>query len=301
MPNVLEEIVLQMDERDPLHAKKVRKNIERYDEQYFQTINEFLGKYMGFLNELGKDLGFALDCYDKWLQSFRYEHLRFIESGHYSSSSFDEVYERVYNNPEVMEWYMHGLLLSQALWDQHYVMFSFFLKSVPKYKGTTRSYLEVGAGHGLFLSEAKKVFNPDTEYDVVDISPTSIEIAKKFTGEEGINFILSDIFKYEPNRLYDFITIGEVLEHLEDPLALLKKLRDMLSDDGVLFLTVPANAPTMDHIYLFKNADEIRELINQAGFNIVDEVSTYAEDVSKEKAEKFKVTLEYGAFIKKRT
>ena len=88
-----------------------------------------------------------------------------------------------------------------------------------------------------------------------------------------------------------------MLEHVEKPVALLKKIRSLLKPNGVLFLTTPANAPAIDHIYLFRNAEEIREVIYEGGFNIEKEITKFVEDVSPEMAEKLKITLMYGALL----
>jgi len=86
------------------------------------------------------------------------------------------------------------------------------------------------------------------------------------------------IFDYVPSRRYDFITIGEVLEHLEDPRAMLRRILELLAPDGRVFITTPANAPMIDHIYLFNNAGEIREMLRTCGFAIEVEASMFAED-----------------------
>jgi 2-polyprenyl-3-methyl-5-hydroxy-6-metoxy-1,4-benzoquinol methylase len=124
-------------------------------------------------------------------------------------------------------------------------------------------------------------------------------LSKRFIKNDKVNYILSDIFDFEPenDEKYDFITLGEVLEHVEKPVALLKKIRSLLKPNGVLFLTTPANAPAIDHIYLFRNAEEIREVIYEGGFNIEKEITKFVEDVSPEMAEKLKITLMYGALL----
>jgi len=90
-----------------------------------------------------------------------------------------------------------------------------------------------------------------------------------------------------------------VLEHVEDPLKLLIRLHGLLSNQGHLFITAPTNAPAIDHIYLFRNVGEIRDVIRAAGLEIVDEISLCAEDVSLEKAETLNLTVLYGAFLQK--
>ena len=105
------------------------------------------------------------------------------------------------------------------------------------------------------------------------------------------------MLEFDPEGKFDFISMGEVLEHVEQPLELLLKLKSILNSNGHIFLTTPTNAPAMDHIYLFKNDAEIREMIESAGFRIIEERMVYTENVSKEKIEELKITGMYGAFL----
>ncbi len=299
MTELLQTIISKVKESNPLHAKKLRKNIENADPKFFSHANVFFDKYIKYLDNKNKNLDYGINCYLKLLSDTTYEHLRFLETGEYSSKSFDEVKQRVYHNPEIMEYYMDGLLLTQFLWPYHYKVLRFFIDRLGKYKDHVNNYLEIGGGHGLFVSEAIQNLNDDTKFDMVDISPTSIEMANIFTDSNKVNFYLNDIFKYDTNKKYDFITMGEVLEHVEDPVALLTRLRTLLNDNGIIFITAPTNSPAIDHIYLFRNAQEIREVIGKANLKIIDDIGIYVEDVSIEVAEKLKITLMYGAFLEK--
>ena len=287
--------------RNPIHTKKLKKNLGGLGEAYDRRAEEFLTRYEVMLTKEGKTLDFAIDCYLRMLADFTIETMRFRETGEYGSKSFAEVEARVYSQPDVMEYYMHGLLLSQFLWKHHYEMLGFFSEELAKRKDAIKNYLEIGGGHGLQVTEAIKLIGQDATFTVVDISSTSLELARRLVANPGVNYILCDVFKYQPEKQFDFITIGEVLEHLEDPQALLRHAARLLTDTGTLFITTPANAPAIDHIYLFHNADDIRNLINDSGFTIVSEFVRYAEDVSREVAEKHKVALHYGATLKKKT
>jgi 2-polyprenyl-3-methyl-5-hydroxy-6-metoxy-1,4-benzoquinol methylase len=297
----LQEIIDLIEQKNAIHAKKIRKNLLGVDDLFHEKSDKFLTKYKSLINAQGQDLNYSIDCYLNMVHDMMYEQIRFMESGTYSCSSSEEANERVYSNPDVMEYYMHGLLISQFLFKHHYQMFEFFLEKFQENCSNVKSYLEVGAGHGLFLDEAISMMSDEAKIDVVDISQTSIDLTKLFIDDKKVQYKVSDIFNYEENVLYDFITMGEVLEHVEDPARLLGKLRTLLKNDGRVFITVPANSPVIDHIYLFRNAKEIQELIEKCGFFIVDEHSIYVEDVSKKKAEKFKVTMMYGALLKKRS
>lgn len=270
-----------------------------FDSRYDELADDFFGKYVQILAVEGKTLDYSIDCYLQMIADVNTETLEFLRTGKYTSSTFDEVNCRVYARPETMEYYMHGLLLSQFLWKHHYQMFDYFTTTLPRYAEPVKSYLEVGVGHGFYLSRALEVLGDKATLTAVDISETSIELAKRFINDGRITYNLKNVFDFNNGEKYDFITLGEVLEHVEDPLSLLVKLNTLLSDNGVLFFTTPTNAPAIDHIYLFNNVEEIRDIVKSAGFKIASEMSFLSEDVSVEKAEKYKVAVLYGAFLKK--
>jgi len=300
MEQLINGIYNKIEILSPVHAKKVKKALDGFDDRYYQLANAFLEKYRSFLEREGKTMDYAIDCYLSMIADMNIETVEFARTGKYSSSTFSEVNERVYANPGIMEYYMHGLLMSQFLWKHHYQIFDYYTKALPAYAGSVSSYLEIGAGHGLYLAQALDILGKDTEFTVVDISQSSIDLAKKFTDDERVAFHVKDIFDFPDDVRYDFICMGEVLEHVEEPVKLLAKLHKMLADDGTLFITTPTNAPAIDHIYLFNNIEEIQDMLRKADFEIVSDVFFSSEDVSPERAAKFKIALLYGAFLKKK-
>lgn len=73
---------------------------------------------------------------------------------------------------------------------------------------------------------------------------------------------------------YAAITAFEILEHLLNPLFVLDGCRDVIRDDGVLYLTVPQRNPhewlfgkSPEHFHEFA-ADELRWVVEKAGFRI---------------------------------
>lgn len=295
--NMLEYVVEQISSKNELHSKKIVKNLSRFDDAYYIRANDFLKRYEKLLQNENKTLDYSIDCYLQMISDVTYESIHFIQTGEYTSKSFDEVNQRVYNNPKVMEYYMHGLLLSQFLWSHHYDILLYFNKTISENSSNINYYLEVGGGHGLYISEAVSIIGDKGYYDLVDISTSSIEIAKKMVSNDTVNYILSDVFEFFPEHKYDFITVGEVMEHVEDPVRLLKKISTLLNKNGKLFITTPTNAPAIDHIYLFKNAEEIRTVISDAGFSIESELCIYSEDMPVEKAEKYKISMMYVAVL----
>ncbi len=53
---------------------------------------------------------------------------------------------------------------------------------------------------------------------------------------------------------------------------MLEKLKVLLNDNGKLFLTTVAWAASIDHIYLFRSVEEIRDLLEKY-FNIEEELA----------------------------
>lgn len=292
----LNSIVAKIANENPLHGKKLKENLQLLDDKFFGWAEVFLNKYLRFLEKTGIGLDEAIKFYLNKVNENIYEMVNFFQTGKYRYSSFEEVNARVYANKEVMESYMYGLLLSQVLWKQHYLIFDFYRSNLSNYN-TYKNYLEVGGGHGLFINEATELLDHNIEYDLVDVSEKSLEVAESFIDYKGINYIHSDIFEYESNKKYDFISMGEVLEHVENPEALLNKLKSMLNYEGKIFITTPTNAPDIDHIYLFNNTEEIRVLINNCGFNIEQEIEVPTENISPEKAHKRKICVMYAAFL----
>jgi 2-polyprenyl-3-methyl-5-hydroxy-6-metoxy-1,4-benzoquinol methylase len=299
MQSQLEYIVDRIASQNLLHAKKLRKNLSNQNESFFIRADDFLKRYIKFLENDHKTLDYSINCYLQMLADVNYEAVQFLKTGEYSSKSFKEVNQRVYNNPKVMEYYMHGLLLSQFLWTHHYEILLYFNKIINSHKSLINNYLEVGGGHGLYISEAINIIRDNAQFDLVDISKSSLDISGKLILNNKVAFIHSDIFEYSPKIKYDFISMGEVLEHVENPVKLLMKLHSLLKDTGKLFITTPTNAPAIDHIYLFQNAADIRKVITESEFQIEQELCIFSEDLPPEIAEKNKISMMFAALLSK--
>jgi 2-polyprenyl-3-methyl-5-hydroxy-6-metoxy-1,4-benzoquinol methylase len=93
--------------------------------------------------------------------------------------------------------------------------------------------LDIGCGNGAFLS-FMKALNLDT-YGI-DISSRAIETAKQNGHKVIFGTIEDTVF---PDDFFDIITINNVLEHLHDPVFVLKKINRMLKIGGELIICVP--------------------------------------------------------------
>ena len=231
------------------------------------------------------------------------DQIQFRKTGVYQTKDSAVVQKEVYENTRFMHRYMVGLLLTQMLWGNHYQLFRFFQSYLTDSR--PRRYLEIGAGHGLFLTEAKRRF-PALDAVVCDVSQTSIDFCSKIVNAFGIDpktivFRCEDFFNVDLGKeLFDFISAGEVLEHVNDAPNFLRRLQRFLNPAGRVYLSTCANCPAPDHVYYFRNIDEIRNLIRSSGFTIEQEIFLPAEEIPVERWEKELVTINYAAILRSR-
>jgi 2-polyprenyl-3-methyl-5-hydroxy-6-metoxy-1,4-benzoquinol methylase len=209
----------------------------------------------------------------KWTcDQLRDEEIFFHREGRYRLSTFAEAWDEVYSNHAYMAPYVDGLLLSQILWFNHVGTFEMFLGRVLGGVDAPFDYLEIGPGHGLmvYLAAGSPLVRSLEAWDVsaVSLGETRAALAKLGV-TKPVSLVEVDILKAEaPAQQYDLITISEVLEHLEQPQLALAFLRKALRPGGRIFINVPLNSPSPDHIYLFSTPDELTAMVEAAGFRV---------------------------------
>lgn len=120
------------------------------------------------------------------------------------------------------------------------VMHGFMLKSfLPFFQAG--NLLELGSFQGAFTKRLAPHFEDIT---CVEASDEAIELAKKELSNKKVKFIHSTFETVKLKRKYNNIVLTHVLEHLDDPVAVLKRVnKEWLSDNGRLFIVCPnANA-----------------------------------------------------------
>jgi ubiquinone/menaquinone biosynthesis C-methylase UbiE len=299
-----QELVSLVSARSPLQRKRIELALARQDQVYFVEAERFASRYGGFLRSRGQGLTQAVDAYLELCSTIRRCQVDFLRTGRYPTGSHEEAVERVYSNPQTMAPYMIGLALSQFLWPAHYDLFRFFAKSLHELGPLIASYLEVGPGHGLFLDRALEEIGHPVRVTVVDISSTSLELTRavmaRFRPEaRDIRYIAGNVLQVSLEEQFDFVTMGEVLEHVPDPLVLLRWLRAILSNKGHAFVSTCANCPALDHLYQFNDLEQIRAQFQTSGLVIVRELAVAAEAMSVEEAISRRLTVNYCAILKR--
>jgi 2-polyprenyl-3-methyl-5-hydroxy-6-metoxy-1,4-benzoquinol methylase len=222
------------------------------------------------------------------------EELHFRRNGTYRYSRFDDANREVYANAPLMDKYMSGLLLSQILWSNHLEVFDFYVRDFVAHLDAGGRHLEVGPGHGLFLFQAAQ--GQVKEVVGWDVSRTSLDRTAGCLRELGVvcPVILEERNVFEPLALgdrarFDSIVISEVLEHVERPGDALATLHTCLAPAGRIFVNAPVNSPALDHIYLFKDPEDLVELVREAGFTV--EATRFAPVTGRTEAKARKMRL----------
>ncbi|RYG46671.1 MAG: methyltransferase domain-containing protein [Chitinophagaceae bacterium] len=97
--------------------------------------------------------------------------------------------------------------------------------------------LDVGCGNGII---SRAVGSLGYTVTGIDSSTKTIEAANDANKLPNVNFMVVAAGNFTPERgKYAAIICSEVLEHLHTPGDLLTVLRESLSDDGILIVTVP--------------------------------------------------------------
>ena len=94
--------------------------------------------------------------------------------------------------------------------------------------------LDIGCGPGFFLDQAKR---RGWEVQGVDLSRWSRDHAKEYFNIDVYQGFLAEA-RFE-DRGFDVIVMNDVIEHLEDPKSVLKEIRRILKNDGVIYISTP--------------------------------------------------------------
>ncbi|MBN2410613.1 class I SAM-dependent methyltransferase [candidate division KSB1 bacterium] len=148
----------------------------------------------------------------------------------FRADSKPQNYNTYFENADVIEERTQNMdAEQQSSWNIYHCRIGLLERIVPEGR-----LLEIGCGRGYFLHLAK-----ERGYDVtgIDISSVAAEYAKR---KYNIHVLTGDMERIGPlNTSFDIITLWHVLEHFNDPAAVLEKVNKLLNTDGYLILEVP--------------------------------------------------------------
>lgn len=138
----------------------------------------------------------------------------------------------------------------------------------------TNSFLDIGSGGGSLLEAAKRA---GWQAEGVEVSRTAVEHVRGLGFEvhwgelEGASY---------PSGHFDVVTASEVIEHVADPVSMLKEVTRILRPGGLLWATTPhgrgvgarvmglewENVIPPNHLQLFSSLG-VKTLLRRAGFH----------------------------------
>ena len=134
--------------------------------------------------------------------------------------------------------------------------------------------LEVGCGHGLLLDEARR---RGWAVEGLELANASREHAR------SLGLEVRDQTLEEAEGVYGAVVLADVLEHLDDPVAALRQIADLLAPGGVTLIVTPDPASRTarlagsrwwgylpSHTYLIPHTT-LRGLLRDAGLETVEE------------------------------
>lgn len=123
------------------------------------------------------------------------------------------------------------------LYAKHQAIFDGFFQErwqrLAAFRPDMRRVLDVGCGYGFFLKSLQG--RVETRHGI-EISPEPARYAREVF---GLDVSEAPIEEFTPDAPYDCLVMCDVLEHLEQPLDVVRRCRDMLAADGLFFVQVP--------------------------------------------------------------
>lgn len=171
-----------------------------------------------------------------------------------------------------------------------------------------RQILDVGSGPGYFLAEGRR-----RGWDGIGLEPSAI--ARTYS-QKRLGLTIYDVEFDETLsktwRDFDAVNLGEVLEHVLDPLGTLARAYDVLAPGGVCCVVVPNDFNALQHALVMRgqqqpwwvappqhlnyfNAGTLHKLFRRCGFSVAEVTCTFPMELFLVAGDDYVGTPELGA------
>lgn len=255
-------------------ARFARNSIERASAEFGPAWDAAFEQLLAHLYRDPVTMADAIKGYAAFAVDSMRRQSRFETEREYPAKTFAEAAQEVYFNDDYMHTqYLPGLLLSHYLWSHHYRQLKYFERFfLPSLAAQAQPrFAEVGIGTGVYSRTALQAV-PVAQGFGYDLSPVSVRFTCAHLDAFGLleryETGLRNVIEQPPAEQVGHVICVEVLEHLEDPVALLRVLKNMTAPNGKLFVTAALNAANADHIYLYRNAEDVLTQAEEAGLQV---------------------------------
>ena len=259
---------------NPLYAKSININYERNSLVFEDLADDMLDWAE---KSLGKDyLNILIKGYIHFVNDVNRSQQQYEKRKEYKNKSYEEVYDKVYNDAQYMELYHWGVYITTFAWEHHLNLYKYFMQYFIKELDDDGELLDLGSGSGIWsLLFLRNKNNWHT--NGIDISDYSVSTAQQLSKSSGYfdnsSFIVEDALTYKAADEFDAVISCFLLEHLETPEKLFSSIADNLKTGGIAFITAALTAAEIDHIFEFKKESELIDLAEAHGFRVISTLS----------------------------
>ncbi len=155
----------------------------------------------------------------------------------FTISAFNPVRQWMYCEDCHHMWARHfpKVLSVDGGWSTNTRLFGYYSNILKKIRDYTNGMIlfEVGVGGCECLLAAREI---GYQCAGMEILPRLAEKARK---DYHMDVEQCDFIDYQPKQTYDIVMMGDVIEHVSDPVFAMKKANSMLNEDGVLWISTP--------------------------------------------------------------
>ncbi|WP_309640374.1 class I SAM-dependent methyltransferase [Flavobacterium sp.] len=176
------------------------------------------------------------------------------------------------------------------------ILLNWYPKRILKHTQNCKSLLELGLGHGYTTTIFSKQFS---KHVVLDGSNAIIKNFQSKYPDCKAEIVETYFEKFESNEKFDLIVMGFILEHVDNPVEILKHYKQFLAPNGRMFIAVP-NAEVLNRRLghaagLLKDMQELSENDHILGHQRYYTVQSLTDDVN---AAGYSVAMMEGIYLK---
>ena len=184
----------------------------------------------------------------------------YVDATYKSLEKMNQIFERIINLPKNES--------------DNYLRFSEISKYAEKWisNPNQRRLLDIGSGLGVFPYTVK---NAGWECFSIDPDERAIELIKN---KSSIDCLCGDFMNLNPKKEFNIITLNKVLEHVNNPIERLSRVKNWLLHDGFVYIELPDGEAacrfgpereefTIDHLNIFSIVSTCL-LAKKAGFEV---------------------------------
>ncbi|MBI5075488.1 MAG: class I SAM-dependent methyltransferase [Nitrospirae bacterium] len=130
-----------------------------------------------------------------------------------------------------------GAYSGESLYDfDNEIQLTWYPERVMQLSEGASSLLELGLGHGIAANAFDRQFK---RHVVVEASPSVIRNFHRRFPDVNVEIAEHYFETFDTSERFDVIVFGYILEHVGDPIQILKRFRNFLTSGGRMFVTVP--------------------------------------------------------------